>query len=348
MFRRGNPEHFLWKTLLLKGFGMGKKKSLWLTALVISAVPALFGCGKRPDLFLSSSIVSEDLSAGTKDTESGNSEEEKETAAGESRESVSEQDSGTVFSEADSEESVKTDVSENSEESSDGGSEESDSEADTSAVEAAADMFTLWSPETDKVPEGEEVADDYFSDALFIGNSRMEGFVLYSGLKLHAMTGVGLTVASAYTEPLFGGGEEKKTLIDALKDAGGYSKFYLLFGLNELGWSSYRTFTDDYGGIIDAILAANPDAVVYLESILPLTAEKSSESEWLNNENVNRFNQMIWQLAKEKGASVAYLDTAHAVAGEDGCLPKEASFDGVHLNKESCLALLSYLKTHTV
>ena len=172
----------------------------------------------------------------------------------------------------------------------------------------------------------------------------MQGFVLYSGLSLHAYTGVGLTVATAYTDPLFGSGEDKKTLVDALSETP-YQKYYLMFGLNEIGWTSYRTFTDDYGGIIDRILAVNPQAKIYLFSILPLTAKRSSESDWQNNENVNLFNQLIWKLALDKG--VCYLDAAASVAGADGCLPEEGTSDGVHLNKAWCQKLLSYVKTHT-
>ena len=96
---------------------------------------------------------------------------------------------------------------------------------------------------------------------------------------------------------------------------------------------------------IDLIQQANPNAVIYLESLIPLTAEKSAKSDWLNNDHVNSFNKMIWQLAADKG--VYYLNTAAGLAGEDGTLPGDASTDGVHLNKEACGKWLEYLKTHT-
>ena len=349
MRRKGNTADLFSGKPCVERICMGKLRG-FLSGIAIfcalaGVVSAFTGCVKRPEtLLLPSKPISENETEpssepieSSADSSSGDasSDEVVSDSAGESSEDfLPEENSGEAsFSEP----------SEDSEEvSSEPSSESVSSEPDTQ--QTLEPSFTLWSPETDFVPEGEEVSDDFFSDALFIGNSRMQGFVLYSGLSLHAYTGVGLTVATAYTDPLFGSGEDKKTLVDALSETP-YQKYYLMFGLNEIGWTSYRTFTDDYGGIIDRILAVNPQAKIYLFSILPLTAKRSSESDWQNNENVNLFNQLIWKLALDKG--VYYLDAAASVAGADGCLPEEGTSDGVHLNKAWCQKLLSYVKTHT-
>lgn len=52
------------------------------------------------------------------------------------------------------------------------------------------------------------------------------------------------------------------------------------------------------------------------------------------------------ELAEETGCD--YVNIAEAVTGEDGCLPAEMSFDGVHLNRAGCHAWLDYLRTHSV
>ena len=55
----------------------------------------------------------------------------------------------------------------------------------------------------------------------------------------------------------------------------------------------------------------------------------------------------MWrELAEENGC--AYVDVAEALTGEDGCLPEELSFDGVHLNRAGCRLWLDYLRTHSV
>ena len=51
-------------------------------------------------------------------------------------------------------------------------------------------------------------------------------------------------------------------------------------------------------------------------------------------------------MAEENGC--AYVDVAEALTGEDGCLPEELSFDGVHLNRAGCRLWLNYLRTHSV
>ena len=45
---------------------------------------------------------------------------------------------------------------------------------------------------------------------------------------------------------------------------------------------------------------------------------------------------------------MAYLNVVEGVAGEDGLLPSELCYDGVHLNQAGCRIWLDYLRTHAV
>ena len=195
------------------------------------------------------------------------------------------------------------------------------------------------------VPESEAVDDGYFADAAFIGDSRTQGLRLYSGLKdTNWLCSVGLTVETAATEK-FSVADGKYTALDALgvlKPA----KVYIMLGLNELGWKSADIFIEKYAAIIDAALAANQDCLVYVQSILPVSAAKDAGGTWCNNANVNARNERLKELAEEKG--VYYLDVASAFRGEDGCLPAGDTPDGIHLTPGLCVSWLDYLKTHTV
>ena len=51
-------------------------------------------------------------------------------------------------------------------------------------------------------------------------------------------------------------------------------------------------------------------------------------------------------MAEEK--EVYFIDTGKAIAGQDGILPEDAAYDGIHLKKAYCEKWLEYLKTHTV
>ena len=88
-----------------------------------------------------------------------------------------------------------------------------------------------------------------------------------------------------------------------------------------------------------------PDATIYVQSILPVSKEKSDSSDIYNMERVNMFNGLLQEMAEEEG--VIYLDVASSVMDSEGYLPADASTDGVHLNKEYCQIWLRCLEEHT-
>jgi lysophospholipase L1-like esterase len=62
----------------------------------------------------------------------------------------------------------------------------------------------------------------------------------------------------------------------------------------------------------------------------PVNETMSKYPEVFNNENVARANEVIGRVAEEKGLTV--IDVYSLFAGEDGGLPAEATWDGIHLN----------------
>ena len=199
---------------------------------------------------------------------------------------------------------------------------------------------------TQPVPESEAVTTDYFKDAVFIGDSRTEGFILYNNLSdTTAYTHKGLMVNTVFTDPVIQQDGQKKTVMEALADTS-FSKVYLMFGINESGWAYSDIFIEKYGEIIDEIRRINPDATIYLQSILPVSQQVSNTHSYITNAKIDSYNQLIQQLAADK--QVYYLNVAEAVAGPDGALPEEAAADGIHLKKEYCQTWLSYLETHTM
>ncbi len=196
------------------------------------------------------------------------------------------------------------------------------------------------------VAQSEPVGDDYFNDAVFVGDSRTQGFMMYSGLggaTFYAAQGLNVKEVFEKSQATLNG--QKVSIATALSQAS-YSKVYLMLGINEMGWVYPEKFVEKYGQIIDTIRNSHPDAVIYLQSLLPVTAQKSAADLTTNNVNVDRFNVMIRQLAEDKG--VYFLNVREAVQDANGNLYDEATTDGVHLNKDYCLKWLEYLKTHTI
>lgn len=198
------------------------------------------------------------------------------------------------------------------------------------------------------VPESEAVEDTYFEDAVFLGDSRTEGFHLYSGLKTGAyLYGVGATVESVFTKKCWPAEDKRDPvpLLDALKELE-CGRIYLMLGVNELGWSKKETFHDQYAKVVDRIREDHPDARIVLQTILPVSAKQDAKGSYVNNERIGVYNEVIRALAEEKDC--ALVDVAEALAGEDGCLPQELTFEGIHLNTAGCRVWLQYLRTHSV
>lgn len=191
------------------------------------------------------------------------------------------------------------------------------------------------------------VDESYFDDALFIGDSRTQGFILYSGLaNTTSYAGKGLAVNKISTDAVVTENGQDYTVSQALENhSGEFKKVYLMFGVNELGWSYPEKFQESYQQVVQEVKKTQPDATIYVQSILPVSKEKSDSSDIYNMERVNMFNGLLQEMAEEEG--VIYLDVASSVTDSEGYLPEDASTDGVHLNKAYCQIWLQYLEEHT-
>ena len=121
---------------------------------------------------------------------------------------------------------------------------------------------------------------------------------------------------------------EKKPVIDKLLEKQ-YTHIFLTFGENELGWQYPEIFVEDYGKLIAAVRERQPNAKLYIQSILPVSAEVSEKNEDnTNNERIRQYNELLRKLAEEE--KVSYLDVAAVLQDAEGNLPKDAATDGIH------------------
>lgn len=190
---------------------------------------------------------------------------------------------------------------------------------------------------------GKDIPNSYFNRSAFIGDSRTEGFLLYNGLTRAGNYGVkALTVDGFFQKAaITNGSGEKITVAEAIQNKE-YDTFYIMFGMNELGWASEKTFIAKYGQVIDTIRRYHPDSKIVVQSILPVSAEKSASDPIHNNPKIVHYNQLIEQMCAEK--SVDYFNVAARFMDDEGALFAEASTDGIHLNKKYCNLWMDYLK----
>ena len=195
------------------------------------------------------------------------------------------------------------------------------------------------------VPEGGPVEDTYFENTAFLGDSRTQGFQLYSGLKTGTYyAAVGATVESVFTKKV-DTEAGKMPLLDAMAKQE-FDKIYVMLGVNEPGWNGTAIYHNQYAKLIDRLREDHPDSLVVLQTLIPVSAKQEAKKSYVNNTRIAAYNEVIRQLAEEK--QCPYVDVAAAMTDEQGCLRSDWTSDGVHLNTKGCKAWLEYLRTHPV
>ena len=230
---------------------------------------------------------------------------------------------------------------------------ETDSSADRSSEPASQLDSAPKAPPYDfsqPAPASEAVDNRYFDDAAFVGDSRTDGFMLYSGVGTGKnLTSNGLSIFTLSEKKAFTVEGETYTLLEALA-LEEYGKVYLSLGVNELGIYKDKSFYSSYSAAIDQIRLVQPGAVIYIQGLIPVNEAQVEEHNGnkynLSNDHLRVYNDLMRQVAEEK--QVVYLDLYSEFADENGSLPEGLSRDGVHLTKEPCQRWLEYLKTHTV
>ena len=222
-------------------------------------------------------------------------------------------------------------------------------EAQPAAPEETPDAAAAEYDFSQPVPESAAVDNSYFEDAAFIGDSRTDGFLIYSGIGCgENLTSNGLSIFKLAEKKAITIDGKQYTLLEALA-LKQYGKVYLSLGINELGYYDDQGFYDSYCQAIDLIRECQPNAVIYIQGLIPLNEDVIAETggaSYLKNDHLLVYNDLMKKAAEEK--QVAFLDLNPVFADENGQLPREASADGVHLRKAYCEQWLDYLKTHTV
>lgn len=206
-------------------------------------------------------------------------------------------------------------------------------------------VFGEFLEETEPVPD-----DSVFDGAVFLGDSRTEGLQVFSGLKHGTFRwDRGMNVFRAVSEDyqVFEVDGEPANLVECLAERQ-YDAVYLMLGINEMGYA-VSAYQSALYNLLDAIREAQPEAVLYLQTMPPVNEEvcrSNGLGDWLTNANVDAFNEVIKQAAKEK--QWVLLDTASIYRGEDGSLPAERTSDGVHFTFDGYGIWARFLRCHRI
>lgn len=191
-----------------------------------------------------------------------------------------------------------------------------------------------------------KVTQDYFDDALFIGDSRTVGLSEYSGWSNPTYyADVGMTIYDIFEKKIAKVGGHKVTVEEALKK-NDFKKIYIMLGINELGTGTSKTFTKEYIKVMKRIKQLQPDAIIFIQGIMNVTKEKSDSDPIFNNKNIKDRNEHIAKLADNK--TVFYIDVNEAITDESGGIPSKYTFDNIHLKASYYKIWTKFLMKHGV
>lgn len=190
-----------------------------------------------------------------------------------------------------------------------------------------------------------EASEDYFDDALFIGDSRTVGLSEYGGLgRAEVFADTGMSVYKILKQEQMCRDGVKRTL-EALLQEYSYKKIYLMLGINEQGYD-FEPTVERYRQLTERIRELQPDTILFLEANLHISKEESESSSVHTNENIDRFNEAVAQMANGKNSF--YLDVNELFDDEEGNLAAEYTADGAHIYAKHYAAWTEWLLNHAV
>lgn len=205
-----------------------------------------------------------------------------------------------------------------------------------------------------------EVEDEFFDDAVFIGDSvslklkryvegqREAGVKCLGNAQFFTEGGLGWgnqLLEMGETNSLHGSyNGEKMYTADAVA-AMGVKKVYIMLGMNDVALFGVDQSIINAGEICDQILEKSPDVEIMIQSVTPMLA--AAETSKFNNDLISEFDARLKVFCEEKG--FYYLDIASVVADSNGNLKldycSDASGMGLHFTDQGCQMWVDYLTT---
>ena len=130
-----------------------------------------------------------------------------------------------------------------------------------------------------------------------------------------------MSVWKILDEKIVKSGKKKITVKKAL-EKNKFEKIYIMLGINEIGTGTADTFAEQYGKVINTIREKQPDAIIFIQSIMHVTKKKDKEETYIKNKEIDKRNKKLKELTN--GYDIIWLD-------ENEVFDPKYTSDGVHL-----------------
>lgn len=188
------------------------------------------------------------------------------------------------------------------------------------------------------------VTESYFSDAVFIGDSRTVGLQqsgLLSDASYYAKIGIGIN--GILTERIVSESGVMLTVEEAL-GRHTFGKVYLMIGANDISRADPEWFKEKCEELLAILRRTQPNAIIYIQGNLPIGA--SAESGSTTNTNLRLINEASRALTDSE--TIFYLPVNESYMDENGRLAAYFTSDGLHIRSQYHTIWADYLKSHAI
>ncbi len=202
-------------------------------------------------------------------------------------------------------------------------------------------------PDVDvELPLTEDAGEEYIDKIFFVGDSTTYHFFKGGVDKSHLLVPPEertLWLQSDILDIIVT--EDGLTITEALKNANAEIVIITL-GVNGAADYSKLEYTTYYKKLINGIKQESPDTVIILQSVFPVTKEYSDNNR-ITNSIIDKINSWVREIASDCG--IKYLDTQSILKDAQGAQKTEyGENDGIHMNSSAYIAILEYIRTHSI
>ncbi len=196
------------------------------------------------------------------------------------------------------------------------------------------------------VEETEAVSESSFQNSVFVGDY----FVYYADYMKYCeyatpVYATGYDLNTLLSKKVMRLENEEVSFIDYIASLDGVKAVYIMLSAESISWMDYPTFVKKYTVLIDGITEAQPEADIYIQSILPINSSEAEKKGYsVTNGKIDQINSYLVSLAEER--ELWYLDVAEEFKDESGELPSEMTTNGIRLTDEAYSTWYSYILAH--
>lgn len=161
---------------------------------------------------------------------------------------------------------------------------------------------------------------DYDSDIVFLGDSIIRGSDFQKYFPNKKIVNLGCA------------GDTIQHLIQRADSVCATSpeKIFIMGGINSLKDNNVKKIISEYYDLLDIIISKNPNAKIYVQSVLPISKEQSKNI--CKRETIIEFNIELKKICSNK--NIFFIDI-YSLYQQDGYINPTMSKDGVHINDEA-------------